>query len=214
MAKIDDYTQALELGIEDLVSRDPEEVAGFAGAGVRREQEGRPHLSMAFLNRMLKVSWPGFEITFEDGEEVSIQQRVLIVHYLGGACRAGGPLPTGEWVAYQEIPDGRFYLDAFQKRAKNPLVQGFGERPEPLLEIASLAYGADPFDYGDVSVTFTALPRVPMALILWKGDDEFPPEGNILFDRTIASFLSAEDIAWLAGMAVYPLIGMLRARTA
>jgi hypothetical protein len=47
-------------------------------------------------------------------------------------------------------------------------------------------------------------------LIIWKGDDEFPPEGNILFDRNILQILSAEDIAWLSGMVVYPLIGMTR----
>ncbi|MBW1912080.1 MAG: DUF3786 domain-containing protein, partial [Deltaproteobacteria bacterium] len=53
-----------------------------------------------------------------------------------------------------------------------------------------------------------ALPLAPLALVLWKGDDEFPPEGNILFDKNISKILSAEDMAWLAGMAVYPLIGM------
>jgi len=53
---------------------------------------------------------------------------------------------------------------------------------------------------------------VPVALILWKGDDEFPPEGTILFDRNISHILSAEDIAWLAGMIIYPLLGMARAK--
>jgi hypothetical protein len=42
---------------------------------------------------------------------------------------------------------------------------------------------------------------------LWKGDEEFPPEGNILFDRSIIGVLSAEDVAWLSGMVVYPMIG-------
>jgi hypothetical protein len=46
--------------------------------------------------------------------------------------------------------------------------------------------------------------------MIWRGDDEFPPEGNILFDRSISHFLSAEDIAWLAGMIIYPLMGMAK----
>ena len=49
-----------------------------------------------------------------------------------------------------------------------------------------------------------------MLLILWKGDDEFPPEGSILFDRGINKILSAEDIAWLSGMVVYPLIAKIK----
>jgi len=65
-----------------------------------------------------------------------------------------------------------------------------------------------PFDQGDHSVVVRAFPLVPVALILWEGDDEFPPEGNLLFDRSISHILSAEDIAWLAGMIVYPIMGM------
>ena len=100
-----------------------------------------------------------------------------------------------------------FYLDSFLKRAKDPLLAAFGPRPDRLVELAQEAYGAGPFDSGDHSVVVRALPFVPTALILWEGDDEFPPEGNILFDRNISKFFSAEDIAWLAGMVVYPLVG-------
>ena len=112
--------------------------------------------------------------------------------------------------AFQDIPDGRFYLDAFLKRAKVPLVGAFGTRPEKLIEVATKAYGAVPFDHGDCSVRVKALPLIDVALILWKGDEEFPPEGNVLFDKSISRILSAEDVAWLAGMIVYPLIGMAK----
>jgi hypothetical protein len=88
------------------------------------------------------------------------------------------------------------------------MVQGFGHRPELLAKLATEAYGARPLNEGDVSVEVQALPMVPVALILWKGDDEFPPEGTILFDRSVSGILSAEDIAWLAGMIIYPLMGM------
>ena len=107
----------------------------------------------------------------------------------------------------QEVPDGKFYLDAFLKRARNPMLQAFGERPELLRDLAADIYGATPIEYGDVSVAFRALPLVPVALILWRGDDEFPPEGNVLFDESIPDILPSEDIAWLAGTIVYPLMG-------
>jgi hypothetical protein len=106
------------------------------------------------------------------------------------------------------VPDGKFYLDAFHRRAKVPLIQAFGSQPERLLTLAGKAYGAVPLNQGDVSVKVQALPAIAVALILWQGDEEFPPDGNILFDRSIINILSAEDIAWLAGMIVYPLAGM------
>ncbi len=47
-----------------------------------------------------------------------------------------------------------------------------------------------------------------MQLILWEGDDEFPPEANIIFNDTIGEVLSPEDVAWMAGMLVYRLIAL------
>jgi len=52
------------------------------------------------------------------------------------------------------------------------------------------------------------LPNVPVRLILWAGDDEFPAAANILFDQNIGGILSPEDIAWLSGMLVYRLIAL------
>ena len=163
-------------------------------------------LTVRFLGRTVAVSWPGCECSYGDSDaEVPIQQQVLLLHYLEGA---GKGRPAGRWIAYQEVPDGKFYLDAFVRRAKNPMVKAFGARPELLVTLAGRLYGATPFDHGDVSVTVEALPMVPVALIIWEGDDEFPPEGTILFDESVSRILSAEDIAWLAGMIVYPLMGM------
>jgi hypothetical protein len=57
---------------------------------------------------------------------------------------------------------------------------------------------------------FPVLPRVPVQLILWQGDEELPPESTILFDATISDYLPAEDIAVLSGMLVYRLISMAK----
>ncbi len=165
-------------------------------------------LTLSFLGRNVSITWPDLELAFKDsGEELPIQQQVLLLHYLNGSK---GSRVTGQWIAYQEVPDGRFYLDAFLRRAKIPMVQGFGNHPELLVKLATDAYGARPLDQGDISVVVQAFPMVPVALILWEGDEEFPPEGTILFDRNISDILSAEDIAWLGGMIIYPLLGMVK----
>ena len=208
MPRIDDYNHAVALGKEALREKDPGRIANLSGGTVSESAGANPSLTVLFLNREIVIQWPDLDCFFKDsGEEAPVQQQVLIFHYLNGAT---GLNPTGQWIAYQEIPDGRFYLDAFLRRAKNPMVQVFGGAPEKLVDLAVRAYGATPFDQGDMSVTVKPFPLIPVALILWEGDDEFPPEGTILFDRTIYSMLSAEDIAWLAGMIIYPLIGMAK----
>jgi hypothetical protein len=215
MPRIDDYKQALKLASEKLLEKNPELVASLSGAEIARDKEGRTKLLLNTLGQKVSITWPDFSFASEKAEaEIPIQQQVLYLHYLYGAWSSSGARATGEWISFQEIPDGRFYMEAFQRRAKNPMVMSFGERPELLLKVATEMYGAAPFSQGDVSVVVRALPLVPVALILWKGDEEFPPEGNILFDRSIIGILSAEDIAWLSGMVVYPLIGKAKPKNA
>ena len=209
MARVDDYQQACDLARKDLAPKKPDLLAGYAGASIQRDDEGTTFFILKFLARVIKVNWPDLSFTLGEPEKgLSLQEQVLLLHYLKGSWETRGATPTGEWVAFQDIPDGRFYLDAFQKRAKLPLLKAFGEQPDRLQNLAAQAYGAAPIELGDVAVRVDALPLVPLVLTLWKGDDEFPPEGSLLFDRNISGLFSAEDVAWLAGMVVYPLIAL------
>ncbi len=210
MPRIDDYKKAFQIAKAELETANPKRIADQSGGTIIVDKQGNVTLRIRFLNRDLDIEWPSikFSVAGSD-EEVPIQQQVLVLHYLLG-CQ--GTKVEGQWVAYQEIPDGRFYLDAFVQRAKNPLLKAFGDNPELMSELAGSLYDAKPFDHGDVSVVVSALPKAPVALIIWKGDEEFPPEANILFDRSIQDILSAEDIAWLAGMVIYPLAGMAAKR--
>ena len=206
MARVDDYIKAVEIGKNELMGNDPEQIAARSGAVYALGDHGNAVLSIDFLEKTIDISWPELAFSYNvDRGEVPIQQQVLLLHYLN---LVEDVKISGKWIAYQEIPDGKFYLDAFVRRAKNPMVQGFGSNPELLVKLAKEVYGATPLDQGDVAVAIQALPLIPVALILWKGDDEFSPEGTILFDRTVSQVLSAEDIAWLAGMIIYPLLGM------
>ncbi len=208
MPRIDDYKQALKLASEQLADKDPEVLANLAGATISESSEGRKTLVLDALNQKVSIAFPEFTFASDKpGEEIPIQQQILYLHYLCGAWSSKGAKTKGEWISFQEIPDGRFYMDAFQRRAKTPMVMGFGDKPDLLLQVAAELYGAVPFNQGDVSVVVQALPLVPIALILWKGDEEFPPDGNVLFDRSVIGILSAEDVAWLSGMVVYPMIG-------
>ena len=113
----------------------------------------------------------------------------------------------GQWVSYREIPGASFYFSAFVKRAIDPLKNVFGQDPQGLTNAAKELNG-NPIEPGDAGFEFALLPKVSLQLVLYVGDDEFPAEANILFDRSVGEILSSEDIAWLAGMLVYRLIGL------
>lgn len=211
MPRIDDYIQARDLGKKALYEKDPQLISKYAEADIQESDQGEKFFKIPFVGRLIHITWPGLDFSYQDSnDDVPIQQQVLILHYLHGSLLSGGTTLTGEWISFQDVPDGRFYMDAFIRRAKEPLIKGFGHQPERMMALALKVFNTAPLDYGDYSIIVKALPHVPMALIIWEGDDEFPPEGNILFDRNVSNILSAEDVAWLAGMVVYPLVGMSR----
>jgi hypothetical protein len=57
----------------------------------------------------------------------------------------------------------------------------------------------EPLEYGDASLRFLPLPRVPVTVILWLGDEEFPPGADLLFDSSCEMHLPL-DIIWSIAM--------------
>ncbi len=159
-----------------------------------------------YLNQSYLISLPETEISFVDsGEKVSIRDKVLILHYLTSA--KGTPL-TNKLITYKELPGGNVYFPTFSKRTIKPLLNYFGEEPH-LLVGAAERLGSHKADYGDVAVTIDAFSRVPITIVLWRGDDEFAPLGSIIFDATISDYLSSEDITVLCETITWKLISYL-----
>lgn len=205
MARVDDYAAAQRLAAEKLGLEPLERIAARSGLATL----GGAALEVPFLDRIYRVDYPDFR--FQEAGKVSappppLPEQVLILHYMAGGKDAP---PPGEWVAYREIPGATFYYGAFVKRALDPLKKVFGSEPKALAGPAA-KLGGQPLGEGDASFRFQPFPRVPMQVIVWQGDEEFPAEASILFDRSVVGYLSPEDIAWLAGMLVYRLIGLAR----
>ncbi|MGD2272712.1 MAG: DUF3786 domain-containing protein [Desulfobacterales bacterium] len=204
MPRIDDYIAAKRLAVKKLAGLSLARIGQISGLGLC----GADTLRIPFLNRIYRVAYPEFDFVdeAEADKDVPLQEQVLILHYL---MAEGAPKPAGKWVAYREIPGAQFYFSAFAKRAIEPLKNTFGRNPSSLQQAARQLEGVA-VKTGDAGFEFQIFPKVPLQLILWVGDDEFPSEANILFDETIREFLSPEDVAWMAGMLVYRLIALSR----
>ncbi|MCF8068572.1 MAG: DUF3786 domain-containing protein [Desulfobacterales bacterium] len=203
MSRIDDYINAKKLAVETLKRQDIETVVLIAGFEIIDNA-----IRIPFIDRVYIVSIPDFEFKDETApdKEVPIQEQVLIMHYLTAEIK---PVPTGNRVAYREIPGATFYFSTFAKRAIDPLKNTFGNNIPGLLKAVEKTNGKK-IDLGDAGFEYYLFPKVPIQLILWEGDDEFPAEANILFDETIGKILLPEDIAWLAGMLVYRMMELSR----
>jgi hypothetical protein len=59
--------------------------------------------------------------------------------------------------------------------------------------------GGQQLEYGDMALRLFPFPRVPIVLIVWSGDDEFPPRSSLLFDSS-CTFHMPIDILWSTAM--------------
>ncbi|MFH1033775.1 MAG: DUF3786 domain-containing protein [Pseudomonadota bacterium] len=205
MARVDDYQMSFDLSAAELAGRDFARVAAAAGAELAADGS---HLSLAYYGRPLAVDRDPLQVrALDDGPALPLAEQALLLHYLE---RADGTLPSGEWITFREVESGEFYWSAFVKRAKAPLLSFFGERPELLKELGVRVGGRPGQDVGDFSLIVRALPRVEFMLVLWEGDEEFPPEGNVLMDKNVGHYLSTEDIALAAGLPIYKMMASFR----
>lgn len=148
------------------------------------------------------IPWFGENRPLVSGKEA---EQVLWLHYL---TSEGTRMPTGEWVAYRALAGAGFYEPKFLERAVKPLVKHFRREPASLLAAGKALRGI-PATAGDYAITLYLLPYLPITYVLWAGDDELPPEGNILFDRTASGWLAAEDLTVLASMGTYRLVAVI-----
>lgn len=207
MARVDDYKLSFDLAAQELAGADLAGVAARAGAALdangslRLEYYGRPLRATRDKDGAMSLTH------LDDGPELPLAERALVMHYL---ARADGAPVTGEWITFREVEAGEFYWSAFVKRAKDPLVGFFGQRPELLRALSVKVGGREGDEAGDASVIVRAFPRVEFLLVLWAGDDEFPADGNVLMDRSIGHYLSTEDIALAAGLPIYKMMALSR----
>ncbi len=206
-----DYQTARKLALDTLAKLDIEGCCIRAGLSVQAISPEKKRVPVPYLGRTYDLIVADEKICFDERPAVlKIPDQVVLLHYLITAT--GAPVQN-RWITFREVPSGPFYYPAFVKRAISPLIKCFGQAPE-MLEKAGESIGRGGELPGDTALKVTALPRVPIVLSLWKGDSEFPPEGNVYFDTSVPFYLPTEDIAYLAGAVVYSLIGVARNMTA
>jgi hypothetical protein len=125
--------------------------------------------------------------------ERRLSEEIVLLHYL---ARTPGRPPAGRWVGFDQLPGGAFYGGTFRLRAEAPLARAFGADPRRLLEAAA-GMDAGAAAYGDAALVVPALPRVPLLIVVWRGDDEIAANAKVLFDADAEAHLLTEDLVVL-----------------
>jgi len=119
---------------------------------------------------------------------------IFIVHYLLTAVEA---VIEGEWISEKDIPGGPTFFrgphaiptDLITRTYQNDIA-AFGRRCRVLR--------GETVEMGDAAFRFQMTGRLPVVVLYWQGDGDFPPEARMLFDRSICRFLALDVVFALA----------------
>jgi hypothetical protein len=75
----------------------------------------------------------------------------------------------------------------------------YAEQDWAALQAAAVPFFGDRLAQGDLSFLVWSLPRLPITLTLWRGEEDLPGGGTLLFDRSAGQYLPGllAELAWL-----------------
>jgi len=191
MIKQDNLEVSFRRALEELARKDIERQCKLAGADYKLTDSGEALISLALMDEVCQIRYPQFEVTYRDDPRVvNSMKRLILLRYLNNAKE---PAEKEEVIGFNQLPSGSFYNPSFSQRVVKPFIDFFGKEPQKL-KWAAKRLGGTEVSFGDVGMRISFLPKVKISFIIWKGDDEFPPNGKILFNSNISSYLSTEGI--------------------
>ncbi len=160
------------------------------------------------LQRLGQVKWDGkeFYVTLL-GREYAIAHPEYALRPLDGGSAPALPVQTfllryllesrdvawtGQWKTFREMPWGEMYIKPYTGRVLTRAAFTFGTRVEAFRE-ACRAMGAEAVSHGDAGFRFALVGDYQMQILVWEGDEEFPPNAQVLYSDNFAQGFAAED---------------------
>lgn len=118
-----------------------------------------------------------------------------VLWYLAAAKDIG---LTGRLLKPESLKGGHHFFTGTHELPLRALAGKYGHDRDAFLARARELGGRE-LGFGDASAELLPLPRVPVTLIVWLGDEEFPPRADLLLDSSCEIQLSL-DIIWSVAM--------------
>ena len=119
---------------------------------------------------------------------------VFIIHYL---LKSKETELFKEWISEKDIPGGATFFRGPHEIPTNLISSRYSGDIEKFRKTCD-QLGGIPLNLADAAYVFKITPRIPVAVLYWDGDDEFPPESKILYDKSVTEHLASDIIFALA----------------
>lgn len=121
--------------------------------------------------------------------------RILLLHYVRTAGKGG---LTGRHVSYSELKSGMVKASSFQRDCEDPLTNLFKKDLKQTGRILSRMGTKKEKDFPTENAwELFLLPKLPVIVLYWPEEEEFPAKVKILFDSSADRYLDAESLIFL-----------------
>lgn len=142
------------------------------------------------LGREFAISHPDYAIrATDDGALPPLPTQTFLLRYL---LESRDVAWAGQWKTFREMPWGEMYITPYTGRVLTRAAFTFGTRVESF-RTAAQKMGAKPIAHGDAGFAFHLIGQYRMQVIVWEGDDEFPPNAQVLYTDNFSEGFAAED---------------------
>ena len=104
---------------------------------------------------------------------------------------------SGEWISEKDLPGGPTFFRGPHLLPTNLISNRFGNDLQSFCERCK-KLGGTQLQLADAAFSFIITKDIPVAVLYWIGDEEFPAEAKILYDKSIAEPLPLDIVFALA----------------
>ena len=145
---------------------------------------------LTLLGRTYAISHPDYAIrALDEGSLPPLPVQTFLLRYL---LESKDVAWSGQWKTFREMPWGEMYIKPYTGRVLTRAAFTFGFKLAAF-RAACEKMGATPVKHGDAGYAFELVPGYRMQILMWEGDDEFPPNAQILYSDNFADGFVAED---------------------
>ena len=142
------------------------------------------------LGREYAISHPECVIRAVDGGKLPpLPVQTFLLRYLLESKEVAW---GGTWKTFREMPWGEMYITPYTGRVLTRAAYTFSFKLNAF-RAACEKMGAEAVKHGDAGYRFNLIGGYQMQILIWQGDEEFPPNAQVLYSDNFAEGFAAED---------------------
>ena len=142
------------------------------------------------LGRDYAIAHPVYALRALDGGKLPpLSVQTFLLRYL---LESKAVSWNGEWKTFREMPWGEMYIKPYTGRVLTRAAFTCGTRVAAF-RAACEKLGAEAVKHGDAGYQFCLVGNYHMQILVWEGDEEFPPNAQVLYSDNFAEGFAAED---------------------